>query len=94
MPICFHGPDRSIHGETTITRRHPMGTISAGARTAKTVHASEPDDDKRCAQARALREKNRFWNEKPATRFCVYFGVFVASEVLVLITLHWIFHII
>lgn len=43
---------------------------------------------------RALREKNRFWNEKPATRFVVYFCVFVAAEVLVGITLHWIFHII
>ena len=43
---------------------------------------------------RALREKNRFWNEKPATRFCVYFCVLVISEVLVGITLHWIFHII
>ena len=47
------------------------------------------------AQAmRILREQRRFWNEKPATRFCVYFCVFVASEVLVGITLHWIFHII
>ena len=41
---------------------------------------------------RALREKNRFWFEKPATRFGVYFCVFVTSEILVLITLHWIFH--
>lgn len=45
-------------------------------------------------EMRALREKNMFWNEKPATRFCVYFCVFVVSEVLVGITLHWIFHII
>ena len=42
----------------------------------------------------AMREKNRFWFEKPATRFVVYFCVFVTSEILVGITLHWIFHII
>ena len=48
----------------------------------------------RRAADRALREKNRYWNEKPATRFCLYFSVFVVSEVLVGVTLHWIFHII
>ena len=42
----------------------------------------------------ALREKNRFWFEKPAKRFCVYFCVFVTAEILTGITLHWIFHII
>lgn len=41
----------------------------------------------------AMREKNRFWFEKPASRFVVYFCVFVTSEILVGITLHWIFHI-
>ena len=56
--------------------------------------ADSTDADGRMASNRALREKNRYWNEKPATRFRVYFGVFVASEVLVGITLHWIFHIV
>ncbi|MEO6926858.1 MAG: hypothetical protein ABI129_09330 [Rhodanobacter sp.] len=46
------------------------------------------------ASDRAMREKSRFWFEKPATRFIVYFCVFVTSEILVGITLHWIFHII
>jgi len=52
------------------------------------------DAENRAASDRALREKSRFWFEKPATRFGVYFCVFVASEILVGITLHWIFHII
>ncbi|MFA6231967.1 MAG: hypothetical protein WC617_17630 [Rhodanobacter sp.] len=42
---------------------------------------------------RALREKLRFWNERPAMCFCLYFGVFVFAEVIVGITLHYIFHI-
>ncbi|MEO8779371.1 MAG: hypothetical protein ABI389_11970 [Rhodanobacter sp.] len=50
--------------------------------------------EERRAADRALREQNRYWNEKPKTRFFVYFCVFVASEVLVGITLHWVFHII
>ncbi|MEO9079589.1 MAG: hypothetical protein ABI268_09775 [Rhodanobacter sp.] len=57
-----------------------MRTRHDGAEDAKTMFA--------------LRQQNRFWNEKPATRFCVYFCVLVISEVLVGITLHWIFHII
>lgn len=56
--------------------------------------ASDMARDRQTPSDRALREKNRFWFEKPATRFCVYFCVFVVSEVLVAITLHWIFHII
>ena len=48
----------------------------------------------RAISDRALREKNRFWFEKPAKRFCVYFCVFVTAEILTGITLHWIFHII
>lgn len=50
--------------------------------------------ENRAAAERDLREKNRFWFDKPATRFVVYFWVFVVAEVLVGITLHWIFHII
>jgi len=50
--------------------------------------------ENRMASDRALRDKNRFWFEKPATRFGVYFCVFVVSEILVGITLHWIFPII
>ena len=42
----------------------------------------------------AMREKNRFWFEKPVTRFIVYFCVFTISEILVGITLHRILHII
>lgn len=48
----------------------------------------------RAVSDRALREKNRFWFEKPAKRFCVYFCVLVTAEILTGITLHWIFHII
>lgn len=36
----------------------------------------------------------KLWIEKPVGRFCVGFFVFVFAEVLVLVTLHWIFHII
>ena len=48
----------------------------------------------RAVTDRALREKSRFWFEKPARRFCVYFCVFVTAEILTGVTLHWIFHII
>ncbi|MGH8157351.1 MAG: hypothetical protein ACREPQ_04485 [Rhodanobacter sp.] len=37
---------------------------------------------------------HRFWNEGPAVKFCVGFGVFVLAEVIVYVTLHWIFPII
>ncbi|HWU78329.1 MAG TPA: hypothetical protein VN043_17670 [Rhodanobacter sp.] len=73
-----------------------MGTSDVGhhdvATTLPLRSRQEGGDD--AQTMRALREKNRFWNEKPATRFCVYFCVLVISEVLVGITLHWIFHII
>ncbi len=36
----------------------------------------------------------KLWIERPAGKFCVGFLVFVFAEVLVLVTLHWIFHII
>ncbi|MDE3210107.1 MAG: hypothetical protein KGM46_05140 [Pseudomonadota bacterium] len=57
------------------------------SRSGTTPKASADED-------RALREKLRFWNERPATRFVLYFCVFVVAEVLVGITLHYIFHII
>lgn len=69
-----------------------MGTIDQVANQSDVSSTGSMSADER--RARALREKNRYWNEKPVTRFCVYFCVFVASEVLVGITLHWIFHII
>lgn len=71
-----------------------MGTIGQALNQSGVSSADSIDAEARRASNRALREKNRYWNEKPATRFCLYFGVFVASEVLVGITLHWIFHII
>lgn len=71
-----------------------MITTGQAAHQRDAPSARRMDAEERRAMDRALREKNRYWNEKPATRFCVYFGVFVASEVLVGITLHWIFHII
>lgn len=37
---------------------------------------------------------HRFWNEKPATRFCVGFVVFVVAEVIVYVTIHWLIPII
>lgn len=72
----------------------PMGTIGQTSDQSGVLSADSMDAEARRALDRALREKNRYWNEKPTTRFCLYFGVFVASEVLVGITLHWIFHII
>ena len=73
-----------------------MGTSDIGHHdSAATLPLRSRQDAINEAQAmRTLREQRRFWNEKPATRFCVYFFVFVISEVLVGITLHWIFHII
>lgn len=37
---------------------------------------------------------HRFWNEGPVVKFCVGFCVFVLAEVIVYVTLHWIFPII
>jgi len=71
-----------------------MVTIGNGSGDMGLVLGSDVAAENRTASDRALREKSRFWFEKPATRFGVYFCVFVASEILVGITLHWIFHII
>jgi len=71
-----------------------MVTIGNGSGDMGASLASDMAVENRTASDRALREKNRFWFEKPATRFGVYFCVFVTSEILVGITLHWIFHII
>ena len=71
-----------------------MVTIGHASKPSDVSSADSMDAEARRTSDRALREKNRYWSEKPATRFRVYFGVFVASEVLVGITLHWIFHII
>jgi len=71
-----------------------MVTIGNGSGDMGLVLGSDVAAENRAASDCALREKNRFWFEKPATRFGVYFCVFVASEILVGITLHWIFHII
>ena len=32
-----------------------------------------------------------FWNEGPVVKFCVGFCVFVLAEVIVYVTMHWIF---
>ncbi|HZX71209.1 MAG TPA: hypothetical protein VFE77_10370 [Rhodanobacter sp.] len=71
-----------------------MGTLGQAANHSDVPSAGRLSADEERASDRALREKNRYWNEKPATRFVVYFCVFVVSEVLVGITLHWIFHLI
>ena len=71
-----------------------MDTIGQASSQSGVSSADSMDAEERRASDRALREKNRYWNEKPATRFCLYFGVFVTSDVLVGVTLHWIFHII
>lgn len=71
-----------------------MITIGQASNQGDAASADRVDGEARRAAARALREQSRYWNEKPATRFLVYFCVFVTSEVLVGITLHWIFHII
>lgn len=65
-----------------------MGTTGHLASHGDVSSADSMDIEERRAADRALREKNRYWNEKPATRFVVYFCVFVISEVLVGITLH------
>jgi hypothetical protein len=83
-----------MHVMTVFVERQPMGAIGQVANRSDVSSAVSMNADERRAADRALREKNRYWNEKPATRFCLYFCVFVASEVLVGITLHWIFHII
>lgn len=44
--------------------------------------------------ATTLKASNRFWNEKPVAGFCVGFCTFVIAEIIVYVTLRWIFHII
>lgn len=70
-----------------------MDTISTDTRN-DSLPMQRSGASARADEDRALREKSRFWNERPAIRFCLYFGVFVVAEVLVGITLHYIFHII
>lgn len=55
-------------------------------------------DDMDAAQ-RAARKTERlpvhdFWNEKPATKFCVGFVVFVVAEIIVYVTIHWLIPIV
>jgi len=40
----------------------------------------------------AQKASNKFWNEKPTTKFCVGFCTFVIAEILVYVILHWIFN--
>lgn len=70
-----------------------MGSIDSSMDDTQAVISGDADSAERAAK-RALREQRRFWFEKPATRFVVYFCIFVVAEVLVGVTLHWIFHII
>ena len=70
-----------------------MDTISTDTRN-DPLSMKQSSASARADEDRALREKSMFWNERPAIRFCLYFGVFVVAEVLVGITLHYIFHII
>ncbi len=70
-----------------------MDTISTETRTLSSSK-KQPGTSASADEDRALREKLRYWNERPAIRFCLYFCVFVVAEVLVGITLHYIFHII
>ena len=50
------------------------------------------------AEGAAKKEERRlarqFWNEKPATRFCVGFIVFVGAEIIVYVTIHWLIPIV
>lgn len=48
-------------------------------------------EDNAAAKQRML---HRFWNEGPVVKFCVGFCMFVLAEVIVYVTLHWIFPII
>lgn len=70
-----------------------MDAISTKTRTLS-ASSKQSNASVRTDEDRALREKFRFWNERPAIRFCLYFCVFVVAEVLVGVTLHYIFHII
>jgi len=71
-----------------------MDTTSTETQSLTQVGRRQSGVSERSDEDRALREKLRFWNERPAIRFCLYFCVFVVAEVLVGITLHYIFHII
>lgn len=70
-----------------------MDTISTETRTLS-PSSKQSNASVRTDEDRALREKLRFWNERPVIRFCLYFCVFVFAEVIVGITLHYIFHIV
>lgn len=70
-----------------------MDTTSSDTRS-RSRPGKQSGGSARADEDRALRDKFMFWNERPAIRFCLYFGIFVFAEVLVGITLHYIFHII
>ena len=70
-----------------------MSSIDDSMDGTQAVISGDADSAQRAA-IQALREQRRFWFEKPAPRFVVYFCIFVVAEVLVGVTLHWIFHII
>jgi hypothetical protein len=43
---------------------------------------------------RAMKASRMGWYEKPAGKFCLGFCVLVLAEILVFVTLHWIFPLI
>ncbi|AGG89412.1 MULTISPECIES: hypothetical protein [Rhodanobacter] len=65
-----------------------MASTKAGAGNATGFALDEGSD------AGPAKGSYKLWIEKPVGKFCLGFMVFVAAEVLVLGTLHWIFHFI
>ncbi len=59
-----------------------------------TRNAEDLNVAERPAARTGSRLTHEFWNEKPATKFCVGFVVFVVAEVIVYVTIHWLIPII
>lgn len=61
-----------------------------GARRQSAVHTT----DRGNSDSSPAKWSRKLWIERPVGKFCVGFLAFVAAEVLVLLTLHGIFHFI
>ncbi|MBQ4853913.1 hypothetical protein IMW82_04425 [Rhodanobacter sp. B2A1Ga4] len=59
-----------------------------------TGKAAGTDANGHVAAGTALEDTYKLWHEKPVGKFCLGFAVFVTAEILVYVTLHWIFPII
>ena len=57
----------------------------------KDIRMSMAKVEDRAAATTPGKRSRPFWNEGPVVKFCVGFCVFVLAEVIVYVTMHWIF---